>query len=98
MAVEMVGHQDAVADRARSRGIPAFIAHWLAGLRRAAVCTAITAIGIAPAPLPVGWTTFAIFGAAAGTIGACVSAETSEVGARPASERSQVGVRGTPTR
>lgn len=73
MAVEMVGHQDAVADRARSRGIPAFIAHWLAGLRRTAVCTAITAIGIAPAPLPVGWTTFAIFGAAKMTRPPCAS-------------------------
>ncbi|WCT72259.1 histidine kinase [Sphingomonas naphthae] len=41
-----------------------FLAHRLEGIRRAAVCVAITAIGIALAPLPVNWTTFAIYGAA----------------------------------
>lgn len=41
-----------------------FVAHRLAGLHRAAVCLAITAIGIALASFPVGWTTFSIYASA----------------------------------
>lgn len=41
-----------------------FVAHRLTGLRRAAVCLTITGIGIGLSSLPVGWTTFAIYGGA----------------------------------
>jgi two-component system sensor histidine kinase DesK len=41
-----------------------FVAHRMDGPRRAIVCLAITAIGIALATFPVGWTTFAIYAAA----------------------------------
>ncbi|WP_294237286.1 histidine kinase [uncultured Sphingomonas sp.] len=40
------------------------LAHRVRGPRLIAACMAITAIGIALSPLPVGWTTFSIYGAA----------------------------------